>query len=185
MEQQAKVTEKRGLGWLWIPLGLAGLILAFFLYLFGSILFDDLVKSYESDKKLLVTNSNEMKQQLKDHPLTLEDVGIDRLGFMHLVSQMGASYAEVPKPECKNIQQPIKSICSSKEIMDVIWITRRLQIWAEENAIKQELDHQNSHPYCNKNSCLSFRSISENLYEALNESGHLDWMPAQKVYIGN
>jgi len=124
------------------------------------------------DKKVEVQKNNFRVNS----EVNLSDVGIKFLHYSAVEGGLSNAYEDVPKPRCEDIPLSLKSICGNSYVMNSMWFSRRLIIWAVENATKIEVDHVNDFPYCEKNSCSSFKSIGEYFYYSLDLSGYGYWL---------
>ena len=117
----------------------------------------------------------------------LETFGIKTADYSTILEYVNQEklLSDVPPPNC---EQPIKSdlkiLCSRQDFQNIAWIIRILNIYAHENATKQELDHKTSYAEvyvssCTDENCLG-KQLSRDFYLSLDGSGKTDLISTQK-----
>jgi len=117
----------------------------------------------------------------------LESFGIETADYKALLKYMNEDqfYSDVPPPNCQQpIRGDLKILCSRKDFQNIAWITRRLQIYAEENATKNELDHKTSYAQvyvsnCTDETCMG-KQLAKEFYSSIDDSGKSDLIPSKK-----
>ena len=94
-------------------------------------------------------------------------------------------YLDVPTPNCKEpVKSDLKILCSRQDFQDIAWISRRLHIYAQENATKNELDHKTSYAEiyisnCTDESCMG-KQLAKEFYSSIDDSGKSDLILSKK-----
>jgi len=108
----------------------------------------------------------------------LESFGIKTDDYKSVLKNLNADnfYTDVPPPNCQEpIKNDLKVLCSRQDFQNIAWISRRLHVYSEENATKNELDHKTSYAEvyvsnCTDEDCLG-KQLSKEFYSAIKESG--------------
>lgn len=111
----------------------------------------------------------------------LESFGMKTDDYKAALKGLGENnfYLDVPPPNCTEpVKSDLKILCSRQDFQDIAWISRRLFIYAQENATKSELDHKTSFAEvyvsnCTNESCMG-NQLTKEFYSSIEDSGKTD-----------